>query len=247
MTRSQKYFATTFVAATVLFTQTTIVSAFTPGKWNPMDHYILRGQAGGPRAVLVHDPDGKILQTAEFQYDANGRLLREVYINSSGQGDGHTLYEYQGDRVTGEKLYNSKSELVERKVYLYTGGRLSAIQVMDNKDQEILQVDYTSKGELIQVAEEKREKNLDRILFVYRADKLDALEVKDEAGNVFSRTKFEYGQAGELTRRERFQGGRRYLCKYVYGANGKIAGYEYSNFNPEQNRWELEKRLTFRY
>lgn len=227
--------------------QSTLLFSFTPGKWNPMDAYVTQAQKGGPRALIVYDATGKIRQTAEFQYDANGRLARELYLNASGKRDGSTSYEYRGSRITGEKLFNRKGDLVERKVYLYSSGRLSAIQVFDKKGQEIMQVDYTRKGNQIHVAEEKRDKALDRVLFRYKDDRLNMLEVKDDQGKVFSKTKFEYGPDGKLLKRERFQGGRRFLCKYRYNKRGAVAGYEYLVFNPEKNQWQLQKRLAFRF
>lgn len=221
--------------------------AFTPGKWDPMDTYIEGARKGGPRALIVYDADGKIRQSAEYQYDQSGRLLKEVYINSAGKKEGSTEYEYRAGNIAGERLFDKNGKLVERKVYLYSRGKLSGIQVYDDKDQEIMQVDYSHKGDRIHVAEEKRDRALDRVVFHYKDERLNKLEVKDDQGKVFSHTRFDYGKNGKLVRRERFQGGRRYLCKYLYNKSGSVAQYEYLVFNPEKNQWQLQKRLAFKF
>ena len=233
--------------AMVLVAPLSVAHAFIPGKWNPMDAYVKGATKGGPRALIVTDPKGKVRQSAEFQYDATGRLIKEVYIDSAGKKDGSTAYEYRGGKVSTEKLFNKQGKVVENKTYLYSAGKLSGIQVTNDKNQEIMSIDYKRKGGMIHIAEEKRDRTLDRIVFEYKKDRLDHIIVKDDSGNVLSKTKYEYDRDGRLVKRERFQGGRRFACKYIYQPNGRVAGYEYLNFNPERNQWQLVKRLKFKY
>ena len=78
-------FAATVVA---LYALAAPLAAFQPVRWTPMDAYVLKPLPGGPSSVKVLDPRGRVLSTARYIYDGEGRLLEERFADAGGQERG---------------------------------------------------------------------------------------------------------------------------------------------------------------
>ncbi|MCB1326339.1 MAG: hypothetical protein H7A21_16865 [Spirochaetales bacterium] len=238
-----KPFAT--AAATLIFLGASAVQAYQPLRWNPMDIYILEGKAGGPRMLTVYDADGERLNQASFEYDASGRLVREVYTTSGGTPDGYSTYTYSDGRITEERLYDSTGNLVNRSIFTYAGTSLARMEIQNADGQPILRQEYTVQSGRIEGGSEWNAGENLRFQILYGQHGQAAVTMRSSEEGELARIQFTRDELGRVASRVRAQGDARSKVDYSYDSEGRITECRY--FSQAGEQWILERILRFSY
>lgn len=219
--------------------------SFTPGKWSHMDKYILGLEKNGPIKEIVRNTEGKVTYTAEYEYDVEGKLVKETYSDKDGKSDGETLFFYEKTKVASEELYNSDKILKEKKKYKYNmAGNLIEIELYsgDGKLQIKSKIHSVNNG-LITEAETIWVDNKETESFaIKKDDKIQNVynqEIFNDKKKLTAEVKYTYDKNGKLQQRENFQGNQLRLNRLTYNNIGKLENF---SFHVKQgDKWNLLK------
>jgi uncharacterized protein RhaS with RHS repeats len=220
------------------------ISAYQPGRFSPLDQAVLRG-GGGPSALEARDANGKLIESARFEYDSKGRLIREHYTGADGATTGSTEYIREGDRLKEEIRRDRENKVLYRTLFFHDGSLISRMDVHDAAGALELRRTYTYQKGLLLGGEEIVGQNKDRFRTAYdQKGNLIALTFLQQDGKPYGEIAYRYDAAGKLTERERSQPERRELCRYEH-AGGRIVKYSY--FGRSGDQWILQKTLVLRF
>lgn len=219
--------------------------AFTPGKWSHMDRYVLGFEKNGPIKEIVRNTEGKVTYTAEYEYDSEGKLVKEKYSDKDGKSDGETIFIYEKNKVTVEELYNSEKALKERKKYKYnSNGDLNEIELYSGEGKLLVKskIHSLSNG-LVTEAETVWADNKETESFaIKKDDKVQNVfnqSIFDDKKKLTAEVKYTYDKNGKLQQRENFQGNQLRLNKLTYNNIGKLDNF---SFHVKQgDKWSLLK------
>ncbi|MBL8021538.1 MAG: hypothetical protein JNM27_17845 [Leptospirales bacterium] len=224
-----------------------VLLAYQPGKFTPLDVYVLKGAPAGPTSLVARAADGAILERAQFKYDGAGRLTTETFVNAKDAVSGTTEYKRAGDRLSEEVRKNQSGNIMSRTVYSYEGDNLSAIEVYNEQGvMELRRRYFLSQGKITS-GEEIVATTKDKFIIKYDEGSTlpQALVFVQADGHPFGQILYRYDSQKRLTERERVQNERRELCKYEYDQKGRVQSYSYFDFI--DNQWKLKKTLTYSY
>lgn len=219
--------------------------AYQPVRWSPMDPYIEQGTAGGPASVQVLDPNGAVLGTGKFRYDAKGRLTEEVFLNAGGKADGKTTYSYKGDLLGEEKLFDREGKLVARTVFLYSGNQLTGLEQYDSEGKLAMKQSYVHKEDRIVEGIEKTGDGEDAFVLKYDAGRPVSFVVKSAEHGELQKITYRYDEQGRLKQRVREAFGNMSRCDVLYDARGRVEAYAY--YDQVGDKWLRVKKLQFDY
>ena len=220
------------------------LGAYQPGRFSPLDDAVIRG-GGGPKTLEARDPSGKLIESARFEYDDQGRLVREQYTGADGKATGSTEYVRQGVRLREEIRRDAQNKVLYRTLFFHEGALISRMDVHDAAGALELRRTYTYQSNLLLGGEEIVGQNKDRFRTAYdQKGNLIALTFLQQDGKPYGEIAYRYDASGQLLERERTQPARRELCRYEY-AGGRIARYSYFGRSGEQ--WVLQKTLVLRF
>lgn len=244
MKRCSNYHILTGILLSVL---PSIAFAYQPGKFTPLDVYVLKGAPAGPTSLVARGADGAILERAQFKYDGSGRLTTETFVNSKDAVYGSTEYKRAGDKLSEEVRKNQSGSIMSRTVYSYEGETLSAIEVYNEKGIMELRRRYFLTQGRITSGEEIIATTKDKFVIKYDEGSTlpQALVFVQSDGHPFGQILYRYDAQKRLVERERVQNERRELCKYEYDEKGRVLSYSYFDFI--DNKWKLKKTLTYSY
>ncbi|MCB1306842.1 MAG: hypothetical protein KDK30_01620 [Leptospiraceae bacterium] len=220
--------------------------AYQPLAWSPLDAYIAgTGETAGPRALEVRDAEGQIIETARFQYDGAGHLVREEYFDARNVSQGFSQYEYAGGRLVKEILRNASAVELVRKEFEYdSNGRLNTMSVF-NKDGERIQTQtYTYSSEHIVSGTEQNSGEQLRFLVSYNADRPREIAIKDGEATI-SEISILYDEQGRVSQRIRKQPNQTNRFVYDYDNQNRVTGYEYQHASGDD--WVTNKVARFVY
>jgi hypothetical protein len=226
------------------------IFAYTPGKWSPLDKYIMGLETFGPVGEEVKSKDGKLLYTAEYEYDEKGRLVKEKFKNSKGEPDGETVYTYEKNKISMEDLYSSRG-LEERKVFKYsTNNELKEIIVYSNDGKETLKYKVLAiLNGMITDGEIRWVKDKEVEFFSMRKDSTNAKlynqEILDDKKKFIAIVRYFFDEQGRLIKRENDQPQNRKMSEIKYDSESKVTEYSFSIF--QENDWLLQKTHTLKY
>ncbi|MCP5498777.1 MAG: hypothetical protein H7A25_02650 [Leptospiraceae bacterium] len=107
--------------------------SYTPGKWSHLDSVIMKKTDAKPKKEVVKSPSDKVLYSAEFEYDKDGNLIKEKYLNSTGKEDGYTRYSYRGKMVIKEELFGLDGKIKETRIFEYDkNDNLKRLRLLDS-------------------------------------------------------------------------------------------------------------------
>jgi hypothetical protein len=76
----------------------------------------LYGKQAGPEKIDMFSPAGDLESSVEYDFDAEGRLVRESYLDADGSTMKYIDYIYSGPGVQEERHYRGKGTLVRKIV-----------------------------------------------------------------------------------------------------------------------------------
>jgi hypothetical protein len=239
------------VCLSIAFFSSISLGAFTPGKWSFIDHYIFHSEKERPTKEEVKDSNGIVTFTAEYEYNKDGFLEKEIYKSSSGLVSGYTVYKYSQKRVISETLIDANNLVKETKNFSYDkNGNLTKVTILDAYKKEILSykikgsTNFHLKNAEVQWSDSKDieyhnvKKDLD-------TDLIFTLEIINEARDVVSNTKYMYDTDGNLISRINNQGKLSRQNNIKYDDKKRVSGY---TFHVKQgNEWTLLKTHVVYY
>lgn len=218
--------------------------AFSPGKWSPLDVYVLKGRPGGPQ-VIEHRIRGEITLRARLSYDANGRLIREVYEKPTGKKTGERSYLYSRGRLIRETLSDAKGKKLETRFFDYDGNGLKSMQIKNSKNQIIMTQSLTSQEYRVLSGKEVVGKIMDVFRIEYDNNRPKVIRVFNDSGKELGKVSFGYRPDGNVAHRIREQNSNLSRCVYEYDSSGKLKSYSY--FTRDGKHWVHDKTLNLIY
>ncbi len=219
------------------------LGAYLPLRYSPLDSYVERPAAGGPKKVLVREA-GKVIATAILEYDSTGRLLKEVYQRAEGRGSGTTLYIYDGTRLAREETRDAKGVVTTVKEFAYGSGGLDRMLVRDPAGTTLIEQRFTSRQGKIQQAKQVIGGD-EQFLLEYTDGRPTLLRVLRDDGKEIGRIAYRYGAGGRVEERIREQGDRKERCRYTYDRTGRLDAYVYEE--PQGKGWKEIRRIELVY
>ena len=227
------------------------VYPYSPGKWSPMDKYSFGTGKNGPKSETVTNKDGNIIYTAEYEYDENGKLIRENYKNGSGTDDGYTVYKYDKNRLVQEELHSSKG-MEESKIFKYKdpSGELKTVSLLNAESKEIFRCkvigmwnEWITEGEIYWLEAKETE------IFSTSHDpgnpKQWNQEIYDEKKKSLAQIQVFFDEKGKIIRRENHQSSGKKMSELKYDENGRISEMIFSVYT--ENKWVPVKTHKFSY
>lgn len=222
-----------------------IVFGVTPGKWSHIDKYVLGNNPNGPIKEMVKNANGKVIYTANYEYDSSGKLIKESYIGEDGKSDGATRFQYKDGKVVKEELFNKEDILIETKTFRYNPKvQIDLVEVFDKNNKLLLkssvnvwekefaksgQTNWSDSKEVETFTLAQDEKN----------PKIFVQNIYNEEKKQIASTKFEYDEKGKLLTRINIQGEQERKNQLTYGSNNQLVRF---TFHVKQNnKWELQK------
>ncbi|MBM9576770.1 hypothetical protein JWG45_06340 [Leptospira sp. 201903070] len=222
-----------------------LLLAVTPGKWSHIDKYVFGNAQNGPIREVVKNPAGKIIYSASYEYDTNGKLIKESYQNAEGKTDGFTQFQYKGGKVVKEELFNKENLLVETKTFRYNPkGQIDLIEVFDRENKPLLRSNVTAwEKEFAKTGNTNWSDSKEIETFTLVKDeknpKIWIQNIYNEEKKQIASTKFEYDERGNLLTRINVQGEQERKNQLSYGPNFQLISF---SFHVKQNnQWELLK------
>ncbi len=242
-----------FVFFSFFFSACTSLSlfAFTPGKWSYTDQFLFFKGRQGPTKEIVTSSDGKLIYSAVYSYNSDGKLISESYFNSAGKTDGNRTFEYnRSNQLLLERSFDAEGNLFEKKEFIYIGTQLKKIAVKDPEGKSLIHysINMNKEGSLIG-SEGKNFITGDVESFRIEIDPKNPLtqiqilndDKKKKVGEIILR----FDQQKRLLEREFIQGELQRLSKMEYDANGLLVSYTFHVKQAEN--WVLEKTHTLQY
>lgn len=220
------------------------LAAFSPGKWSPLDVYVLQGRPGGPQ-LIEHKVRGEVTLRAKLSYDSKGRLIREVYEKPTGVRTGERHYFYRKGRLIRETLSDAQGKNVEIRFFDYDGNGLKSMMIRNEKNQIILSQSLTSQNSRILSGKEVVGKIMDVFRIEYENNRPKLIQVFNDSGRELGRISFGYRKDGNVAHRVREQNSNLSRCVYQYDSRGKLKSYSY--FTKNGNKWVHDKTLLLKY
>jgi antitoxin component YwqK of YwqJK toxin-antitoxin module len=225
------------------------LSSFTPGKWSPMDGFTLGLEKFGPSSEVVKNKNGEVIYSAEYEYDANGKLIKEKFKDQEGKPHGETFYIYEKGKLASEELFGPDNMLQEKKIFKYLDGILREATLLAPDGKEIYKCRINSiQGELITDGEIKWSETKDTEAFSMKKDPVEEnvfnMEISDDKKKTLGVVKY-YFKDGKPEKRINVQGNLERMSEIKYNSEGKP---ESVTFHVKQDgKWDLVKTHFFSY
>lgn len=217
---------------------------FTPGKWSYTDQFLFQKSKQGPSKEIVKNTEGKVVFTANYEYDSDGRLKTEIYFLGDGSPDGKREFDYKNGQIFQERGYDSNGVLFEKKEFYFKNGLLKKLHVSDAEAKPIITYSLdTSKEGLVTFCEGKNYLTGDIESFRVEADPKNpnglVQTLNDDKRRKVGEILLRFDSKKLLLEREFFQGDIQRKSKMEYDNEGKLIQY---TFHVKQGEtWILEK------
>jgi antitoxin component YwqK of YwqJK toxin-antitoxin module len=228
------------------------LSAYTPGKWSYLDRYSLGAEKSGPIAETVKNRTGQIVYSASYEYDADGKLIKEKFLNMKNEPDGEIVYTYENGKLKGEELFAPDKSSQEKKTFLYTqSGTLKEINVVLGNGKGLLRHRIYSMNEAFAMECETKweEEGSGLESFSTKKDILDEnvliQEIFDEKKKSIGFIKYYFDKKGRLEKRENLQGSSKRMQVLTYDEAGKLISFSF-HVKQDEN-WVLVKTHYLTY
>lgn len=221
-----------------------------PGKWSPIDKYVLGLEKNGPKEEQVKDSNGNLIYSAKYEYNEEGQLVKENYIRKNGEPDGETIYTYEMNRVISEELY-SKAGLQEKKYFKYNPkGDMKEIVVYDSQGKEVMKCKVIAFwNELISDGEIKwltlKESESFTLKKSSENPKMYFQEVYNEKKELVTTVRYFLNEKNWIVKRENIQPNSKRMSEIQYDENGKVKSFSFYIF--KDGDWKLLKTHELLY
>lgn len=224
--------------------------AINPGKWSYLDKFVIGDEKFGPSGETVANAEGKVVYSAKYEYNTEGKLVKETYTNEAGEFDGELNYIYENGRVISEELLDKEKELKEKKTYSYLlNSILKEINISRGEGKDYIKCKVLAMDkDLITNAETTRLEEKITEHFIIKKDSKDpnnfSQEVYEEKKKLISSIKFFFSE-GKLMKRESVQGNLKRMQTFEYDEKGRLIRF---TFHVKQNEdWIPVKTHTYTY
>ena len=225
--------------------------SFTPGKWSYLDRYSLGGEKSGPTGETVKNRTGQIVYSATYEYDADGKLSKEKFLNIKNEPDGEIVYTYENGKLKVEELFAPDKSSQEKKTFLYTqSGTLKEINVVLGNGKGLLRHRiYSMNDYFVMECETKWEEEGGIESFSTKKDILEEnvlnQEIFDEKKKSIGFIKYYFDKKGRLEKRENIQGTSKRMQVLTYDEAGKLISFFF--FFKQDENWVLVKSNYLTY
>ena len=139
---------------------------------------------------ITKNTQGDIIQTVEYEYDANGNTAIEKTYDENGAVLEVIKYEYSEDRLVREIHVDGSENVTKSIEYVYENGRIS----YENIDGEKKAVyTYNDKDRLAKI-----DYGTNQVYYVYTAEGILAQEVVGDGNDVYATTDYRYYEDGTV-------------------------------------------------
>jgi antitoxin component YwqK of YwqJK toxin-antitoxin module len=225
--------------------------SFTPGKWSYLDRFVFGSEKSGPASETVKSRTGLIVYSASYEYNSEGQLIAEKFLNGKGEADGEILYTYENGKLATEELFAPDKSSQEKKTFHYSQkGNLKEINVVLGNGKGLLRHRIISMTDsFVTECETKWEEEGNQESFTTKKDVLDELvsiqEVFDEKKKSIGSIKYFFDKNGRLEKRENVLGGSKRMQQLIYDESGRLISF---SFHVKQDEiWVLVKTHYLSY
>jgi antitoxin component YwqK of YwqJK toxin-antitoxin module len=225
--------------------------SFTPGKWSYLDSFTFGTEKFGPVSETVKNRTGQTVYSANYEYNADGKLSKESFLNMKGEPDGEIVYSYENGKLKTEELFAADKTSQEKKTFLYTqAGTLKEINITLGNGKGLLRHRIASMLDgIITECETKWEEEGNIESFSVKKDILDETvlvqEVFDEKKKSIGFIRHYHDKKGRLEKRENVQGSSKRMQVLTYDETGKLISFSF-HVKQDEN-WVLVKTHYFTY
>lgn len=231
---------------------TSTLSAYTPGKWSYLDRFTMGLEKFGPISETVKGRTGQTVYSATYEYDQEGKLAKEKFVNMKGEADGEIIYTYENGKLKVEELFAPDKSSQEKKTFLYTqAGSLKEINVVLGNGKGLLRHRIFSMNEAFVMECETKweEEGGGQESFSTKKDILDEnvliQEIFDEKKKSIGFIKYYFDKKGRLEKRENIQGSSKRMQVLTYDEAGRLISFSF-HVKQDEN-WVLLKTHYLTY
>ena len=234
-----------------LFILTSALSAYTPGKWSYLDRFTVGLEKSGPISETVKGRTGLTVYSATYEYNPDGKLAKERFVNGKGESDGEIIYTYENGKLKIEELFAPDKSVQEKKTFLYTqSGALKEINVVLGNSKGLLRHRIFSINEaFVMECETKWDEEGSQESFFTKKDVLDETvlnqEIFDEKKKSIGFIKYYFDKRGRLEKRENIQGSSKRMQVLTYDEAGRLISFSF-HVKQDEN-WVLLKTHYLSY
>lgn len=218
--------------------------AFHPIRFSPLDLYVVRPVAGGPKSLKIVDKDGKTSKTANLKYSSDGNLTKEIYFDIKGSKEGESQMTYSKGLLIKEELISKTGKVLIRRDFEYTNKNLVKMKVYNAEGKSQMEQIYRYNRNLLTSGQENNGVGMLTFEISYTNSLATAIKIRNDDKVVISMVYIKYNPKGQVIERVRTQGGQKHRFKYYY-KNEKIDHYDLSVYNKKQ--WVKLKTTRFFY
>ena len=230
---------------TFLFIPIFSIFAYQPGKWSHLDECIIAKCSNGPTGLKVFDPQKNLIQSAEYYYSSDGKLMEERFYGPKGEFQGKNIYSYTLDLPREEILYDAANKVLSRRSYTFKNRELVTLEAFDEKNSPIIRQEYQRKSDSLIAGIEISPTDKDHFEITLVGKKITRVLFRDSDGSAISDVVYNYDKSGMLQSRMRDLGGSISICLYKYDARGLLESYSF--FIEDETGRALEKELVLIY
>lgn len=240
-----KYFIIFILIATNL-------NAYTPGKWSYLDRYVLGNEKFGPASETVKNRTGQTIYSATYEYNAEGKLVKEIFQNAKGESDGEIIYTYESGKIKSEELFAPDKSAQEKKSFIYSqSGNLKEIVVTLGNGKPLLRHKILSiqDGFVMECETKWEEESMQQESFSTKKDPLEETilnqEIFDDKKKSIGFIKYYFDKKGRIEKRENLQGSSKRMQILTYDESGKLISFSF-HVKQDEN-WVLIKTHYLNY
>lgn len=233
-----------FFISGLIFLSAQALLAYQPIRYSPLDVYVLNPNGKGPRSLQIYNSRGVKTKTAHMQYDARGRLLKEIFFDSKGKKEGESRFVYTDAGPVKEELYNASGKLLTIKVFTYQGKQIKEMRVLDTEGRLELRQTFRYKHARLIAGQESNGTGMLKFSVSYANQRPTRIEIRNDTNRVLSSIQYSYDSKGILLERTRKQSGSTHKFIYTYSA-GKVAYYELLELT--RDGWRKIRKIQYIY
>ncbi|HMV44341.1 MAG TPA: hypothetical protein PK079_09665 [Leptospiraceae bacterium] len=228
-----------------------ILYAYTPGKWSYLDRFVVGNEKFGPVSEIVKNRTGQTIYSAMYEYNVEGKLIKEKFLNAKGENDGEIVYTYDSGKVKTEEVFSPDKQSQEKKTFSYaSSGNLKEIIITSASGKGVLRHKINSiQDGFVLDCETKWEEEGAQESFSSKKDVLDETilnqEIFDDKKKSIGFIKYYYDKKGRIEKRENMQGNSKRMQLLTYDESGKLISFSF-HVKQDEN-WVLVKTHYLTY
>jgi hypothetical protein len=191
----------------------------------------------------VKDASGKTLEISDFNYDNDGRLIEEKFLDPSGKYRGNIEYVYEKGKISLETLKDESGKIISKKEFRYHAKSMEIV-VVDPKGTTLIRHQIRHDNMKISGGKEINGNITDQFTMSYdKQGRMSVFRMIRKDGSSLSEISFTYDETGKLVSRTLKDESGESICKYEYDSKGNLISYVY--YNNTDGKLLKDKYLEF--